>query len=50
MGNAVNVEYPSAFWGDEFEAPKRLLAAAPDLDYLAMDYLAEITMAILKRQ
>jgi hypothetical protein len=50
MTNTITVGYPTGYWGDEFEAPQRLIRAMPDVDYLGMDYLAEITMAILKRQ
>jgi hypothetical protein len=38
-----------AFWGDDITAPRRLLERAP-LDYLVMDFLAELTMAILQKQ
>jgi hypothetical protein len=38
----------SAFWGDSQEAPLELLAGGP-LDYLTLDYLAEITMSILQK-
>ena len=37
------------FWGDQIFAPIDLLAGA-DLDYLTMDYLAEVTMSILAKQ
>jgi hypothetical protein len=51
MGSSmIRIGYPSGYWGDDQAAPSRMLESAADLDYLAMDYLAEITMAILKRQ
>lgn len=44
IGNA------QAFWGDDPEAPARLVAQAPDLDVLTLDYLAEVSMSILAKQ
>src|SRR3954454_15868388 len=44
IGNACG------FWGDSPGAPARLVAQAPDLDYLTLDYLAEVSMSILARQ
>lgn len=37
------------FWGDDPTAAKRQVEGGP-VDYLVMDYLAEITMAILQKQ
>lgn len=37
------------FWGDNLDAPVRL-AAAVELDYLTLEYLAELTMSILALQ
>lgn len=37
------------FWGDWLEAPVRQVEAGP-IDYLMMDYLAEVTMSILQKQ
>ncbi|HEY2588955.1 MAG TPA: acyclic terpene utilization AtuA family protein [Tepidisphaeraceae bacterium] len=44
IGNA------QAFWGDDPDAPARLVAQAPDLDVLTLDYLAEVSMSILAKQ
>lgn len=45
----MRIGFASGAWGDDTDAPRRLLEQT-DVDYVAMDYLAEITMAILKRQ
>ena len=37
------------FWGDDPSAPRRQVEGGP-IDYLVMDYLAEVTMAILQKQ
>src|SRR5258708_37310592 len=43
----IRIANGSAFWGDSQEAPLQLLRGGP-LDYLTLDYLAEITMSILQ--
>jgi hypothetical protein len=45
----IRIANGSAFWGDSSEAPLQLLRGGP-LDYLTLDYLAEITMSILQKQ
>jgi hypothetical protein len=45
----IRIANGSAFWGDSQEAPLQLLRGGP-LDYLTLDYLAEITMSILQKQ
>ncbi|MFO0948078.1 MAG: acyclic terpene utilization AtuA family protein [Planctomycetota bacterium] len=44
IGNA------QGFWGDSADAPARLVAGQPDLDYLTLDYLAEVSLSILALQ
>ena len=45
----VRVAAGQGFWGDWLEAPYRQVAGGP-IDYLMMDYLAEVTMSILQKQ
>ncbi len=45
----IRIANGSAFWGDSQEVPLQLLRGGP-LDYLTLDYLAEITMSILQKQ
>jgi hypothetical protein len=45
----VRVAAGQGFWGDWLEAPYRQVSGGP-IDYLMMDYLAEVTMSILQKQ
>src|SRR3989440_7652364 len=45
----VRIGNGCGFWGDNIDAPVRL-AAAVELDYLTLEYLAELTMSILALQ
>ena len=45
----VRIGNGCGFWGDNLDAPVRL-AAAGRLDYLTLEYLAELTMSILALQ
>jgi hypothetical protein len=45
----IRIANGQGFWGDWLEAPVRLVEQGP-IDYLTLDYLAEVTMAILQKQ
>lgn len=45
----VRIGGGSGMWGDDLDAPRRLVEGGP-LDYLMLDYLAEVTMSVLQRQ
>jgi hypothetical protein len=45
----IRIANGQGFWGDWLEAPVRLIEQGP-IDYLALDYLAEVTMSILEKQ
>lgn len=47
---SIRVGNAQAFWGDRPSAARELLNQEPDLDYLTMDYLAEVSMSILAKQ
>ncbi len=46
----IRVGNAQAFWGDRPTAALEILAQEPGLDYLTMDYLAEVSMSILAMQ
>ena len=45
----IRIANGQGFWGDWLEAPVRLVEQGP-IDFLVLDYLAEITMSILQKQ
>src|SRR3970282_3050927 len=45
----VRVAAGQGFWGDWLEAPRRQGEGGP-VDYLMLDYLAEVTMFILQKR
>jgi hypothetical protein len=46
---SVRIAAGQGFWGDWLEAPYRQVTGGP-VDYLMMDYLAEVTMSIMQKQ
>lgn len=47
-GRIVRIGGGQGFWGDDLDAPVRMVEGGP-LDYLMLDYLAEVTMSILRK-
>ncbi|HEX2254021.1 MAG TPA: acyclic terpene utilization AtuA family protein [Thermoanaerobaculia bacterium] len=45
----IRVGNGQGFWGDNVDAPVELLRGGP-IDYIGMDYLAEVTLSIMMRQ
>jgi len=49
MKDKIRIASGQGFWGDLIEAPY-LQVTKGNIDYLVMDYLAEVTMSILQKQ
>ena len=49
MKDKIRIASGQGFWGDLIEAPYWQVTKG-DIDYLVMDYLAEVTMSILQKQ
>lgn len=49
MKRKIRIGNAGGYWGDDLSALKRQLSGG-NLDYITMDFLAEITMSILQRQ
>src|SRR5215510_12719778 len=47
--NTIRIANGQGFWGDWLDAPVQLVERGP-IDYLTLDYLAEITMSIMQKQ
>src|SRR5215468_5705851 len=45
----IRIANGQGFWGDWLDAPIQLVERGP-IDYLTLDYLAEITMSIMQKQ
>jgi hypothetical protein len=48
-GSPIRIAAGQGFWGDQLEAPKQQVEGGP-IDYLMLDYLAEVTMSIMQKQ
>lgn len=46
---SIRIANGQGFWGDSLEAPVEQVTLGP-VDYLSLDYLAEVTMSILQKQ
>jgi len=49
MKESIKIASGQGFWGDLIDAPYNQVTKG-DIDYLVMDYLAEVTMSILQKQ
>lgn len=49
MTRTIRVASGQGFWGDSLDAPRQQVEGGP-IDYLMLDYLAEVTMSILQKQ
>lgn len=49
MKEKIRIASGQGFWGDLIDAPYKQVTEG-DIDYLVMDYLAEVTMSILQKQ
>jgi len=49
MKQKIRIAAGQGFWGDLLDAPVRQVEGGP-IDYLMLDYLAEVTMSIMQKQ
>ncbi len=49
MKKVIRIASGQGYWGDRFDAPIDQVREGP-IDYLVMDYLAEVTMSIMQKQ
>ena len=49
MGKVIRIGNGQGFWGDSPDAAFEMITRGP-LDYLGLDYLAEVTLSIMMRQ
>jgi hypothetical protein len=45
----IRIAAGQGFWGDQLDAPRQQVERGP-IDYLILDYLAEVTMSIMQKQ
>jgi hypothetical protein len=50
ISSCLRIANAQGFWGDRPKAAARLLAADPAIDFVTLDYLAELTMSIMAAQ
>ena len=50
MSQVIRIGNAGGFWGDRLDAAREMLAREPDLDFLTLDFLAEVSMSILAQQ
>ena len=50
MKKKITIANTQAFWGDRNEASAELLSHVPDIDYLTLDYLSEVSLSIMAIQ
>lgn len=50
MSKTITIGNAQGFWGDSPDAPARLVEQYPQLDYLTLDYLAEVSLSIMALQ
>jgi hypothetical protein len=46
----LRIANAQGFWGDDPDAPSRVVDQEPDLDFVTMDYLAEVSLSIMAAQ